>query len=132
MTPKEVFLASLSRCEDDEGFIDKFYARFLDSSDEIRTKFIHTNFAQQRQKLRRSLQLCVEATDGTPAGLIELRERSTSHDRYHLNIKPHHYDVWLESLIETAKECDRHWTTQLEEIWRRLLGHVIKRMIAAY
>lgn len=132
MTPKEAFLASLKRCDQDYNFIGKFYERFLNSSDEIRLKFLHTNIEQQRQLLRQSLRLCAEATDGTPAGLIELSERSISHDRYHLNIQAHHYETWLEALIETAKEYDQLWDSKLEEIWRRILGHVIKRMIAKY
>lgn len=102
------------------------------SSDEVQRLFRHTDFVEQKRMLTRSLELCGKAVGGDPHGLEELRERSESHSRRRLNIKPHLYDIWLDSLILTAAECDPDWTSELEEHWRRILGHVIRRMIAAY
>lgn len=46
ITPKELFLKSLDRCVDDEGFIPSFYENFLSSSEEIARKFRFTDFAK--------------------------------------------------------------------------------------
>ncbi len=131
-SPKEHFLQSLDRCCHDENFIPSFYERFLASSDEVKSKFQNTDFEEQNQKLIRSLRLAADATSGLPEALREVRERAETHDRHHLNIKPHFYDVWLESVIETASDYDMEWSEQIEAAWRKTLGHVIEHMIKFY
>lgn len=43
--------------------------------------------------LLRSLKLVAGATAGEPKSLREIRQRAETHDRYHLNIEPEHYDL---------------------------------------
>ncbi len=131
-TPREVFLQSVSRCIASEKFIPEFYTRFLGVSEEIRDKFRFTNMEQQNKMLARSLELCAGATAGEPKALAEISERATTHDRNHLNIEPRLYDVWLETIIETAAQFDDQWTDAVEAAWRRILGHVVQRMIRSY
>jgi len=130
--PKEAFLSSLRRCSATEEFIPAFYERFLASSDEIRLRFRFTDFVQQNKMLLRSLQVSAAATSGDPEALREINEIAKSHDRYHRNIEPHLYDLWLDAAIATASEFDQQWNESVEAAWRRILGHVIQRMIRKY
>lgn len=130
--PKDLFIASLDRCSSDEKFIPSFYERFLASSDEVRKKFMLTDFEKQNAMLLRSLRLAAGATAGDLDSLREVRERAQTHDRYHLDIEPRLYEVWLENAIATAADYDPEWNDSIEQAWRTILGHVINRMIRYY
>ena len=131
-TPKQLFITSLNRCKTDESFIPSFYERFMDCSEEIRDKFKLTDFNSQNEMLLRSLELSADATLGVPEALEEIHERGRTHDREHLDIRPELYELWLESLIATAKRTDREWNHHIESAWRSILGHVIKLMTRMY
>ena len=131
-THKELFLDSLNRCAADNGFISAFYKRFLNSSDEVRRKFRFTDFKKQEAMLLGSLRLIAGATAGDSEALHELRERATTHDRYHLNIKAELYDLWLAAIVDTAKEFDPQWSAEVEESWHTILGHVVQHMVRHY
>lgn len=132
MTHKDRFLSSLERCSSNEKFIPTFYDRFLGTSEAIRAKFANTDFEKQNQMLLRSLKLAAGATSGDAKSLREIRERAESHNRKNLNIEPRFYDVWLESVIATASECDPVWNDEIGEAWETILGFVIKHMIKYY
>ena len=131
-THRVVFLESLDRCIANGEFLDSFYRRFIDSSEEIRKKFRFTDFEKQHDMLLNSLKLSAGATDGESQSLQDLRERAESHDRYHMDIKPELYEFWLASIIQTASECDEQWDDYVEESWRTILDFVIARMIKHY
>jgi len=101
-TSKQLFLHSVTRCMEDHAFIPAFYEQLFNASDEIKAKFRFTDFEKQNAMLRRSLLLCAEATAGRTEALREVNERATTHDRDHLNIEPHLYAVWTDTLIATA------------------------------
>ncbi len=130
--PKDVFLQSLKRCSESQDFIPVFYKRFIGASDEVRDKFRFTDFENQNRMLHRSLELCAGATSGEPEALREIHERTTTHDRYHLNIEPRFYDLWLDAVIETASKFDEKWDKGIEDTWRRILGHVVEHMVRRY
>lgn len=109
-----------------------FYGRFLASSEEVRHKFRHTDFDNQHRMLLRSLELTATATEGDCAGLRELKERGETHDRHHLDIGPHLYELWLSAIVETASEFDAEWTDEVERAWRTILSHVIDHMVTHY
>lgn len=132
VSPKEVFVASLDRCTQDAGFVPAFYRRFTSTSDEVREKFAETDFEQQNKMLVRSLRLVAEAMAGEPQGMLELRLRAETHDRQHLDIRPGLYDLWLSSVVETAREFDEQWTPAVEDAWRRTLKYAIDFMVRRY
>ena len=131
-TARQVFLDSLHRCEDSEDFLARFYARFVESSEEVREKFRNTDFDRQVRVLRRSLELSAAATEGDREGLYELAMRAVTHDRAHLDIRPALYELWLEALVATAAECDEHWDAEVERAWREVLGFTVRFMTARY
>ncbi len=132
LSPKELFLNSLARCTESPEFLADFYRRFTSSSKEIEIRFVNPDFEKLQGMLLRSLQLTAAATTGDSEGLRELRARAESHDRDHLNIRPHLYDLWRTSLIETARDYDDEWDDDVEDAWNRILGHVINQMTRYY
>jgi len=132
VTPRDIFLGSLNRCAVDDTFISTFYERFLNSSDEVSHKFRFTEFDKQQEMLLKSLRISAAASSGEPAALREVAERSRTHDRNHLDIRPVLYDLWLDALINTAREFDRHWDETTEDAWRTVLGFVVKHMTSRY
>ncbi len=131
-TPRERFLASLARCSKSEDFLESFYNRFLASSEEVREKFKHTDFERQHRMLQRSLELCAGATTGEPEALRKLSDLATTHDSQHHDIRPELYDLWLDSMIETAAQFDSVWHDEIEQSWRRILGHLVEHMKRKY
>lgn len=131
-TPKGLFLQSVGRCLASEAFIPVFYDRFLSASDEIKNKFRFTDFDKQNAMLRRSLEPAAGATSGDPESLREISARAETHDRYHLNVEPRLYDIWLETIIETARDYDANWSEVVEASWRSILGHVVQHMVRKY
>ncbi|MEZ6047739.1 MAG: globin domain-containing protein [Planctomycetaceae bacterium] len=125
---KEILLASLIRCASQPNFVPSFYNRFMGSSPEIPPYFKKTDFKKQNEMLLHSLNLSTGAVSGEPAALRELKERAESHDRYHLDVKPHLYDFWLNALIETVRDFDDKWNPTIEEAWRTTFQHVIDYM----
>jgi hemoglobin-like flavoprotein len=132
MTSKEIFLSSLDRCTQSSEFIPTFYDRFVAASPEVKRKFARTDFAKQNKMLLRSLKLAAAATAGEPEGLREITERAESHDRHHLNIKSHLYELWLTALLDAARRFDNQWDTATEAAWNTILGHIIHRMTKFY
>lgn len=129
--PKDVFLDSLARC-DRHDLLERFYERFLASSPEVRQRFRNTDLTRQRRMLRRSLELMASATSGDPAGLRELSERAETHSRARLNIRPELYELWLDALIETARQSDPEWSPAIEQAWRSILGLAVRHMTRRY
>ena len=116
------FRTSLERCLARPEFLEDFYDRFLASSDEVREKFAHTDFAKQRRMLRGSLYLMSRAAMGLDDGREHLAAVAKSHSSSRLAIPKHHYDLWLESLVETARESEGEFDAELEAAWREVLS----------
>ncbi len=129
---QDQFLRSLELCADDPRFMSDFYDRFLSTSAEIRDKFRHTDMEAQKEMLLRSLRLSAGATAGDPESLRELKQRAETHNREHLNIEPILYDFWLNTIIQMASEYDPEWNSDVEHIWRTVLGHVVREMRNSY
>lgn len=132
LSTKQRFLASLERCERDEGFIPSFYARFVSSSDLVKHKFRHTNFERQNEMLMKSLKLVAGVTCNEIDALAELRARAESHDRAHMNIKPDLYEFWQTALVAVASETDAEWDEDVERAWNSILDSVVKHMVKLY
>lgn len=132
VTPRTLYLESYHRCQAARGFIPAFYERFLNASEEVAYLFRNTDFKRQYEMLDRSLRLSAAATVGDPHGLQEINARAESHNRHNLDIRPDLYDLWLDSIVATASRFDPEWNPEIEHAWRRILGFVIKHMIARY
>lgn len=110
-----LFLDSFESCMKDDRFLRVFYDKFLASSEEIPPLFAKTDFALQRRSLRASLYVMVAASARREAELTTLSELATRHQA--LRIRPHHYDLWMKSLLSAVAECDERFNEKVARVW---------------
>ena len=124
---------SLHRCAANSRFLDLFYERFLGSSPDVRAKFANTDFARQKRALMASLHLMLLAAEDEKDGPERyLRDLAFRHSRSQLDIGSHYYDLWLDSLLATVRECDPEWTREIEQAWSRVMGIGIDYLLRYY
>jgi len=130
----EVFVASLKRCLVQPEFLLQFYALFMDSSEEVRKKFAHTDFKRQTRVLAESfwaIAVAVQAPKTSPAW-GDLPRLAARHSRGELDIRPGLYDTWLDCLVEAARKHDRDFSSEVEDAWRKTLAVGIEYMRSKY
>jgi hemoglobin-like flavoprotein len=126
------FCSSLDRCHASPGFIDRFYQRFIATSPEVAEAFEHTDLERQRRALSSSLYALVLAIEGGDAAVEYLDRIARKHARNELDIRPELYDVWLDCLVDTVRECDPEFSQQVERLWRDALAFGVEFMKARY
>ncbi len=110
-------------------FLDKFYEIFLSSSDEVSAMFEDTDMGTQKAMLMTSLVYMSHANNDSPGLLLNIAEK---HNKNNLNIKPHLYKLWLDSLIAAANSIDPLFDENTEKLWRETLQPGIDFMISRY
>ena len=124
---------SLDRCGANPVFLDRFYEVFLASSPKVLAMFEHTNFYRQKRALQASLHgmLLHARADSTSSDpyLVEVAQR---HDHTHLNIGAELYDLWLDSLLATVKECDPNCTPNVLAAWEQAMTLGIQFFLSHY
>ena len=124
----QVFNDSFQRCTGDSDFLGRFYQIFLSSSEEVRAKFLHTDMQRQKKIMLKSLAYMVHASSN-PASI---HKTAINHDKHHLNIDPHFYELWLESMIKAVEQTDQRFNEKVEQAWRETLQPGINHMIKQY
>lgn len=134
ITPEdaELFNDSLERCTANSEFLDRFYDLFLASSTEVAEKFRHTNFVKQKTMLKTSLYMMILAAEGRDEIQAHLQRIAKRHSRADLDIRPDLYTLWLDCLIQAAKEFDPRFTPEIEKSWRRVMEWGISFMKSHY
>lgn len=125
------FNESFERCVNNPLFLDKFYEIFLSSSDEVNLIFKNTDTDLEVQKvmLATSMAYMTSAYNNKSSLLTEIADK---HNKNNLNIKPHLYPLWLDSLIASAKSIDPLFDINTEKMWREILQPGIDHMISRY
>jgi hemoglobin-like flavoprotein len=124
---------SYSRCFiGEKNLIDKFYHEFLTSSPEIAPHFENTDFKQQILLLRQGINCMLMFAEGVYAGEFCLGEIQLSHNKKHLNIHPHLYVFWKESLLKVLKKEDPEFNEELYQLWEEALDYGIKYIAKGY
>jgi hypothetical protein len=126
------FEASLSRCVSHKGeFFDLFYELFIDANDEVRDKFEGVDLERQKRVLRESLKellMFFVNHEITPY----LRLLAKTHSKSDRDIRPELYQLWLDTLIETARRTDPDFDDGVELSWRLVLTPGIELMKFGY
>lgn len=113
---------SLERCTSRPGFFDRFYEKFLASSPKVREKFTNTDFVHQKRALKASLQMILLAAEDPEKGPARyLSEIAEQHSARGLDIGAELYDLWLDSLLETVKECDPEHDPEVSKAWEDVM-----------
>jgi hemoglobin-like flavoprotein len=126
------FHDSLERCGLSSIFLHDFYQHFVASSPEIAVKFADTNFKTQTRILKTSLYMAMLAADQNHEAREYLDRIAERHNREALDIKPEHYDLWLESMIATVREYDPQFDDEIEQLWRNFMQPAIEYMKSRY
>jgi len=124
-----LFLDSFESCIQDDRFIRVFYDKFLASSEEIPPLFAKTDFGLQRRSLRASLYVMVTASARNQAELSTLSDLAQRHRT--LRIKPHHYELWMQSLLSAVEQCTKRFNSEVERVWREAFRPGIEYMKAS-
>lgn len=128
------FRASLGRCLQTPAFLHDFYEAFMASSDEVRAKFAHTEFARQTRVLSDSLYIMAIAAESQDEsiGWSELDRLAQRHARGGLDVRPGLYDTWLDCLLAAARQHDAQFAPEIEQAWRRTLLPGLERLRSRY
>ena len=123
---------SFDRCEATGGFAEIFYNLFLQSSPEVPPYFADTDFDEQRHVLRDSVHMMVTHGAAEPRMREMLDQLGRAHCRDAYNVLPRLYELWLDSICETAMMLDPQWDSDLERKWRACLRPGLQIIMAAY
>lgn len=123
---------SLKRCLKQEQFLDRFYELFLASAAEIKAKFVHTQFVQQKIMLKASLHIMLLLAQGDLKDTEVLQALADKHSRKQLNIHPEHYQHWLNSMLQAVKETDPAYTAELAVAWEKALEPGMRFMASKF
>jgi hemoglobin-like flavoprotein len=97
----------------------------LGKSPDIPPMFARTDFPHQKLMLRESiLEMLVFAQTGS--GHAEIERLAERHRQ--LNVKPRHYELWLDSLCEALAKHDPKFDSVLEQKWRDAMRKGIELM----
>lgn len=108
-------VASYHRARQTGELFDTFYSLFLGKSPEIPPMFARTDFPHQKLMLRESLLEMLMFVQ-TESGRVEIERLADRHRQ--LNVKPAHYDLWLDALCEALTKHDCEFNSALEQMWR--------------
>jgi hemoglobin-like flavoprotein len=126
----ETYDASLRRCSARQGFLDRFYLRFMASSPQVREKFAETDFVHQKIALRASLHVMTLAVADGREGLDRhLRDLAVKHGRSDLDVGAAMYDFWIDALLATVREYDPEFTPEVESAWEGVMQVGIRYLL---
>lgn len=128
----ELFNDSLERCTASDEFLDRFYELFLTSSREVAEKFRHTDFPKQKRMLKASLYMMILMAEGKSEIQKDLQRIAKRHSRADLDVRAELYSLWLDSLIQAAREFDPRFTPETEIAWRMIMAQGIAFMQSRY
>lgn len=129
----ELFEQSLRRCDANPEFLDIFYDRFLASSPKVKKRFANTDFHRQKRLLRASFYLILLASEDPKDGPERyLGHLATRHSTKDLDVGAELYDLWLDSLLASVKECDPEYSEAVEEAWEKMMGIGIDFLLSRY
>jgi hemoglobin-like flavoprotein len=127
----ELFNDSIERCSCQPEFLRRFYELFVASSGTVAKKFENTDLKRQARMLKTSLYIMM-LSGGESEQIAHLDRLATLHNRAGLDIKPELYDLWLDKLVQAAREFDPKFDIATETAWRSVLQPGIDYMKSRY
>ena len=108
---------SLGRCIECGTFLQRFYELFMASSPKVAELFQKTDFERQKQMLRDSLYEMLVAA-GTSKGPAHGELERLAKRHHELGVTSDMFALWLDALVDAAREHDIHFSDELENDWR--------------
>lgn len=120
------FRASLGRATRSPDFLERFYRRFVGSSEEIAAVFRNKDMARIQRKLAMTLEMVDDHAAGEPGLDMYLQMLGGIHARMH--IPPGGFRLWRDALIETAAESDPELDAGSRASWEAVIDDLIEKM----
>ena len=129
----ELFSDSYERCLQRADFVDQFYDNYIAANDVVAEKFAHADMNVQKAMLHASLHMIMALRSVSPEEAVKYFEGiGTTHNRHHHDITPELYDCWLSCLLETVRDCDKHYDADVDAAWRTMCADGIRIMKSMY
>lgn len=127
----ESYERALQFTDENKKFLDRFYEIFFCKSPAIAQLFKNTDMATQKTMLQDSIFYMKDfCTSKRPNEYMQ--RIAKVHSKSAKNIPGEFYDVWLDSLIEAAREYDSEFSEETERAWRIALAPGINYMKHMY
>ena len=123
---------SYGRCLVNGDVFQEFYELFLMCDPRIAPMFKNTDFSQQRELLRHSLNQALLFAEGSPVGKEDLAFIRKSHSKKELNVHPSLYPLWIDSFLKTVEKMDDKLTPEVKDNWRTALSIAVDFIKAGY
>jgi len=98
--------------EGEREFYGKFYQNLFALCPDVEPHFRHVDMARQYQILNRAIHLMLSVRPESGAEREQLRQVAVKHAR--LGLTRRHYDLFLEALVRTLRECHGEGAASLE------------------
>ncbi len=112
---------------DFEGFFKHFYNKLINTDPQIAALFSNTDMDRQVKMLMQSMTH-ITSFAATMESNAEINKIATIHGKDKLNLPTEMYDTWLECLIDTVKEHDPEFNSQVETAWRIIMSPGLEYM----
>lgn len=134
MTEKQLAILndSLERCWQDERFMDLFYENFLGSSPVVRERFDGIDMAHQKRAVQVSVYTAINSICRRVEDFSFLDQVAERHGPRGADIPPYLYDLWVESLLRTVRECDPRFDETVDFVWRTALGVAVDYFLSKH
>jgi hemoglobin-like flavoprotein len=108
---------------------ERFYSELFRKHPAVKPLFVRVDLARQQKALANSVAHVIEYLEETDHVVDYLRKMGARHVAY--GTREEHFAPVVETLIETLEYYfDEHWTPELRDAWRALLGVAAEQMIA--
>ena len=111
---------------DSEAFFKRFYKK-LNKDPQIAALFSNTDMDRQIKILMQSMTL-VTSFAATMKTSKEMNKIAKIHGKDKMNLPAEMYDIWLDCLVDTVKERDPEFNSQIETAWRVVMAPGIAHM----
>jgi hemoglobin-like flavoprotein len=112
---------------DFELFFKRFYDNLINTDPQIAALFSNTDMDRQVKMLMQSMTLIISFA-ATMEADGEIYQLAIMHGKDKLNVPAEMYDIWLECLVDTVKECDPEFNSQVETAWRVVMSPGLEYM----
>jgi truncated hemoglobin YjbI len=123
---RRIFQESYLRCvvSDQDGFFLRFYQRFTEADEGVSRVFAETNMERQISMLQESLLYMIHFSDAK-LGEDRMRRIASYHGSDGMKVPRHLFDLWMDCLVETARERDGEFDSDTEIAWRVFLAPAV-------
>lgn len=129
----EMILMSLGRAlQGMPDLTDRFYEKLFSSSDEIKSYFKSTNWAEQNIRLKGALSMVVMFGIDDESAVSTMTRLQKTHGKSGMRVKPDLYKIWETTMMAILKEADKDLNKEIEKEWIRLIRKTTDFIVKGY